>query len=43
MVDNMEKIEELSYDELLELYQEEVNFVSYLDEMYQRTQGDEDE
>ena len=39
----MEKLEEMSYDELLEIYQEEVNFVSYLEEMYQRTKGEEDE
>ncbi len=43
MVDNMDKLKDLSYEELLELYQEEVNFVSYLEEMYTRVEGDKDE
>ena len=31
MVDNMDlNLSSLSYDELLELYQEEVNFIQYL-------------
>ena len=39
----LDKLKDLSYEELLELYQEEVNFVSYLEEMYTRVEGDKDE
>ncbi len=44
MVDNMElDLDRLSYDELLELYQEEVGFIRYLEDLIKQTQDEENE
>ncbi len=44
MVDNMDfKLEELSNNELLQIYQEEVNFVKYLEDLKENTQNEGDE
>ena len=44
MVDNMDlNLSSLSYDELLELYQEEVNFIQYLEDLLKQVKDERDE
>lgn len=44
MVDNMDlNLSSLSYDELLELYQEEVNFIQYLEDLLKQVKDEGDE
>ena len=44
MVDNMDlNLTGLSYDELLELYQEEVNFIQYLEDLLKQVKDEGDE
>ncbi len=42
MVDNMDNVSSLSNDELLELYQEEVNFIDYLNDLYHQASDEEE-
>ena len=44
MVDNMDfKLEELSNDELLDIYQMQVNFIEYLEDLKEKAQDEGDE
>ena len=44
MVDNMDfKLEELSNDELLDIYREEVNFIDYLEDLKNKAQDEGNE